>query len=51
MKKMPAPQAKREFQFRVHGQRREAQIDAVEIGEEVGQHQERDQPPRDGTDR
>jgi len=46
----PGKDQRRELQVRVHGQRGEAEIDAVEVGKEVGQHQERDQPPGDRTD-
>ena len=46
----PGEDQRRELQFGVHGQRGEAEIDAVEIGEEIGQHQERDQAPGDGAD-
>src|SRR5207302_10334514 len=41
---------RRELQIRIHGERGEAEIDAVEVGKEVGQHQKRNQPPRDRTD-
>jgi hypothetical protein len=47
----PGKDQRREFQVRVHGQRGEAEIDAVEIGEEVGQDQERNQAPGDRADR
>ena len=47
----PGEDDRRKFQLRVHGQRGEAEIDAVEIGQEIGQHQKRDQPPRDRADR
>ena len=46
----PGEDQRRELQIRVHGQRGEAEIDAVEIGKEIGQHQKRDQPPRDRAD-
>ena len=46
----PGEDQRRELQVRVHGQRGEAEIDAVEIGKEIGQHQKRDQPPRDRAD-
>jgi hypothetical protein len=46
----PGEYRRREFQLGVHGQRGEAEIDAVEVGQEIGQHQERNQPPRDRAD-
>ncbi len=41
----PAEHQRRELEFSVHGQSGEAEIDAVEIGEEVGQDQKRNDPP------
>src|SRR6185369_15838148 len=38
--RVPGKDQRRELQVRVHGQRGEAEIDAVEVGKEVGQHQE-----------
>jgi len=46
----PGKDDRRELQFGVHGQRGEAEIDAIEIGKEVGQHQKRNEPPRDRAD-
>src|SRR3569833_572172 len=43
----PGEDQGRELQLRVHGQRGKAEIDAVQIGEEVRKHQERNQPPGD----
>ena len=45
---MPAPEAgtaRAEAQVRVHLQGREADVDAVEVGDDVEDEQERDQPP------
>src|ERR1700737_194412 len=47
----PCEHRRREFQLGIHGQRGEAEIDAIEIGKEIRQHQERNQPPRDRADR
>ncbi len=46
----PGEDQRRELQIRIHGERGEAEIDAVEIGKEIGQHQKRDQPPGDRAD-
>jgi hypothetical protein len=46
----PCEDQRGEFQFGVHRQRGEAEIDAVKIRKEIGQHQERYQPPRDRAD-
>ena len=47
----PREHRRREIQLLVHGQRGEAEIDAIEVGQEIGQHQKRNQPPRDRADR
>ena len=47
----PGENRRREFQFRVHGQRGKAEIDAIEIGQEIGQHQKWNQAPRNRADR
>jgi len=51
--KMPAPQAKivGENSSPHSCQRGEAEVDAVEIGKEIRQHQKRNETPRNGTDR
>ena len=41
----------RQAEVGVHRQRGEADIDAVQIGDEVAEHQEGDEPPRDLRDR
>ena len=37
---------RRQAEVAVHGERREAHVHPVEIGDEVAEHQERQQPPR-----
>ena len=46
----PGEDQRRELQLRVHGQRGKTEIDAVEVGKEVGQDQKRNQPPGDRAD-
>jgi hypothetical protein len=45
-----AEHGRREAKRLVHGQRREADVDPVEIGDEIANNQERDQPPGDLPD-